>query len=73
MNLPGIKALPVEGHAEATSTVSSASPAASRCSWGCWLLLVLAPLRRDLAVTGARWIVAVLCGGYAVLLIHARC
>ena len=34
-----------------------------------WLALVVAPLRRDLAVTAARWVVVILCGGYVALLV----
>lgn len=33
-----------------------------------WVMLVLAPLRRGAAVTGARLVVAVLCGGYLAML-----
>lgn len=33
-----------------------------------WLALLLAPLRRGLAVTTARWVTAILCGGYFALL-----
>jgi hypothetical protein len=36
-----------------------------------WLLLVFAPLGRRWLVRGARILVATLCGGYAVLLVHA--
>ena len=36
-----------------------------------WLLLVIAPINRRWMVRGARIIVATLCGGYAVLLVHA--
>lgn len=34
-----------------------------------WLLLVLAPLRRSLAVTGARLVAALLCGFYFAMLV----
>lgn len=33
-----------------------------------WLALLVAPLRRGLAVTVARWLVVVLCGGYFAML-----
>lgn len=36
-----------------------------------WVVLALAPLRRGLAVLVARVLAAVLCGGYAAVLIHA--
>ena len=36
-----------------------------------WVMLVLAPLRRVWAVTGARIVAATLCGAYAAFLIHA--
>ncbi|MGL4541878.1 MAG: ABA4-like family protein [Polymorphobacter sp.] len=36
-----------------------------------WLLLVIAPLNRRLTVLAARWVVALLCGGYASLLAHS--
>ena len=34
-----------------------------------WLALIVAPLRRGLAVTVARWVVVILCGGYFALLV----
>ena len=34
-----------------------------------WLALLLAPLRRSLAVAVARWVSVILCGGYFVLLV----
>ena len=34
-----------------------------------WVMLVLAPLRRGWAVTGARIVAAVLCGGYLAMLV----
>lgn len=34
-----------------------------------WVMLVLAPLRRAWAVTGARIVAAVLCGGYLAMLV----
>lgn len=33
-----------------------------------WLALVLAPLRRERAITLARWVAIILCGGYFALL-----
>jgi hypothetical protein len=33
-----------------------------------WLALLLAPLRRELAVAVARWVAAILCGGYVTML-----
>ena len=33
-----------------------------------WLALLVAPLRRGLAVTVARWVVVILCGGYFAML-----
>jgi hypothetical protein len=33
-----------------------------------WLALILAPLRRGLAVSVARWVVVFLCGGYFAML-----
>ncbi len=33
-----------------------------------WLALLLAPLRRSLTVNIARWVTAILCGGYVVML-----
>lgn len=36
-----------------------------------WLALALAPLNRTAAVVAARLVAALLCGGYAVLLVHA--
>lgn len=36
-----------------------------------WIILALAPFRRLSAITAARLIAALLCGGYAALLIHA--
>ncbi len=33
-----------------------------------WIMLVLAPVRRDWAVAGARVVAAVLCGGYVAML-----
>ena len=34
-----------------------------------WLALLVAPVRRSLAVTVARWVAAILCGGYFALLV----
>ncbi len=34
-----------------------------------WVLLLVAPLRRDAAVAGARWVAALLCGFYLTMLI----
>jgi len=36
-----------------------------------WLVLAAAPLRRDVAVSVARWAVAILCGAYAAMLVRA--
>lgn len=36
-----------------------------------WIVLALSPLRRGLAVLAARLLAAVLCGGYAAVLVHA--
>ena len=36
-----------------------------------WLVLAAAPLRREVAVSVARWAVALLCGTYAALLVRA--
>ena len=36
-----------------------------------WVILALAPLHRSLAVLAARLLAAILCGGYAAVLIHA--
>lgn len=33
-----------------------------------WLALLLAPLRRDALVAAARWVAAILCGGYVAML-----
>lgn len=33
-----------------------------------WLALLVAPLRRGLAVTVARWVAVILCGGYFAML-----
>lgn len=33
-----------------------------------WLALLVAPLRRSLAVTTARWVAAILCGAYFAML-----
>lgn len=33
-----------------------------------WLALILAPLRRELAVSVARWVAVILCGGYFAML-----
>jgi hypothetical protein len=34
-----------------------------------WILLAVAPLRREWSVAGARLVVALLCGGYAAMLV----
>lgn len=44
---------------------------ASTVAMAGWVVLALAPLNRRLAVLTARLLVAVLCGGYAAMLIHA--
>ena len=34
-----------------------------------WVALLVAPLRRSLAVTVARWVAVILCGGYFAMLV----
>ena len=34
-----------------------------------WLALLVAPLRRGVAVTAARWVAVILCGGYFAMLV----
>lgn len=36
-----------------------------------WIVLALSPLKRGLAVLVARLLAAILCGGYAAVLVHA--
>ena len=44
--------------------------AASALALAGWIALAAAPLRRGLAVAAARWLAALLCGGYATFLAH---